>query len=43
MTATEASAWRERITIWQRFRLGRQVESPKPVAASPVREDPSPF
>jgi hypothetical protein len=39
MTATETSAWRERIAVWRRF--GRQGQ-PKPVA-DPLLDDPDPF
>jgi len=44
MTSTEAAAWRERIAIWRRFRVGGQVQSqsPKPVA-DPLLDDPDPF
>ena len=32
MSSAEAVTWRERISIWQRFRLRSRVESPEPVA-----------
>jgi hypothetical protein len=43
MRPKEAAAWRERIAIWQRFRRGGQVQSPRPVADIPLLDDPDPF
>jgi len=40
MSRAEAAAWRERITIWQRFRADGQ---PQPVADIPLLDDPDPF
>jgi hypothetical protein len=40
MDATETTAWRERVAIWRRFRLGGQVQ---PVADIPLLDDPDPF
>jgi hypothetical protein len=43
MGPAEASAWRERIAIWQRFRVGRQAKSVKPVMGTSLLDDPDPF
>jgi hypothetical protein len=40
MDSDEAAEWRERVQVWQRFRSGRE---PRPIAASPLLEDPSSF
>jgi hypothetical protein len=43
MSPAEAAAWRERIAIWRRFRVGRKPVRPKPVADIPLLDDPDPF
>ena len=43
MDPAEAAAWRERIAIWQRFRVGGQVRSVEPLADFPLLDDPDPF
>ena len=40
MSSNEASAWRERIAIWRRFRTGGQ---PPKQMADPLLDDPDPF
>jgi len=42
MTSAEASAWRERIAVWRRFRAGG-LEAPNRAAADPLLDDPDPF
>jgi hypothetical protein len=41
MNPAEASAWRERIAFWRRFRRTAQ-QRPRPVA-DPLLDDPDPF
>jgi len=43
MSAAEATAWRERIAIWRRFRAGGQARSFEPVADIPLVDDPDLF
>jgi len=43
MSPADTSAWRERIAIWQRFRLHGQPQPPKPVTDIPLLDDPDPF
>jgi hypothetical protein len=43
MSTREATAWRERIAIWRRFRAGGTVRSTHPVADIPLLDDADPF
>ena len=42
MSSNEASAWRERIAIWRRFRRVGRPQASIPGAA-PLLDDPDPF
>jgi len=42
MSRSEAAAWRERIAIWERFRVGGLAQSRKSVII-PLLDDPDPF